>query len=212
MDGRRDEVTSAKPTTIFSRCFKVKASMFSRITTSCSERDLVMLVSVLTCSLRGNIKVFHYIYLIYNIKPLKNIQRQNPSKTHLSSLQVFKVLKNWMVSGLSISAFFFRMFICSLVYLSTQETDWIQVHVGQVGLCRATDPHLSRNCSSSWKQTSWISADSFGLILCASLGVALMHWWDENNMITQEIKKTPRLCRKVGAMNFSFLGTWIVST
>lgn len=211
MDGGRDEVTSAQPTTIFSRSFKVKASMFSRISTSCLERDLVMLVSVLTCSLRGNITVFHQIYLFYDIKPLKNIHRHKPPITHLSSLQVFSVLKNGMVSGLSISAFFLRMFICSLVYLPTQETDWIQVH--EEDLYRSTGPHLSRNFSSSWKQTSWISAESFGLIFPVSLGTALMHWWDKRHDYTGN-KKAPTTLQEgwSNELCFSFLGTWIMST
>ena len=37
------------------------------------------------------------------------------------------------------------------------------------------DSHLSRNISSSWKQTSRTSSDSFELIFCASLGIAWIH-------------------------------------
>lgn len=48
------------------------------------------------------------------------------------------------------------------------------VIICEVMMCE--DSHLSRNISSSWKQTSRTSSDSLELISCASLGIALIHW------------------------------------
>lgn len=47
------------------------------------------------------------------------------------------------------------------------------VIICEVMMCE--DSHLSRNISSSWKQTSRTSSDSLELISCASLGIALIH-------------------------------------
>lgn len=108
VNGRIDEGTSAKPAAIFSRCFKVKASMFSRITTSCSERDLVMLVSVLTCSLRGNINVFHQNYLFNDIK--YDIYRQKPSKL---TWVLYRFSAFWRTGGFLVCPFLLSFSECS---------------------------------------------------------------------------------------------------